>query len=117
MGPSPSIVPTGDEHDVYLVMDNFGRLGHPWCEADEHETYRESVIRDLLGGQYNDPVRVIVFNTDEGTSRDVSAEIAHELIERTVDLSEGLPEFLSNFVDRHGGGLQRPVQLRLPIAG
>jgi hypothetical protein len=53
MRPAPSIVPPGDEHDVYLVMDDFDRLGRSWCEADEHDTYRESVIRDLLAGQYN----------------------------------------------------------------
>ena len=115
MRPSPSIVPPGDERDVYLVLDDFGRLGHSWVEADENDTSRESVIRDLLTYRYNNPVRVIVFNTDEGTSRDVSAEIAHELIERTADLTDGLPECLSNFVDRHGAGLRRPVQLSLPI--
>jgi len=116
MRPSPSIVPPGDERDVYLVLDDFGRLGRSWVEADEHDTYRESVIRDLLSCQYNDPVRVIVFNTEEGTSRDVSADIAHELIERTADRPEGLPECLSGFVDRYGAGLRRPVQLSLPIA-
>jgi len=115
MRPSPSIVPPGDEHDVYLVLDDFGRLGHSWVEADERDTYRESVIRDLLSCQYNDPVRVVVFNTEEGTSRDVSADIAHELIERTADLTEGLPECLSNFVDRYGVGLGHPIQLSLPI--
>jgi hypothetical protein len=112
---APSIAAPGDEHDIYLVMDDFGRFGRSWVEADEHETYRESVLRDLLACQYNDPVRVIAFNIDAGTSRDASAEIAHELIERTAEMPEGLPECLSSFVDRHGG-LRRPVQLVLPIA-
>jgi hypothetical protein len=111
MRPSPSIVPPGDERDVYLVLDDFGRLGHSWVEADEHDTSRESVIRDLLTCQYNDPV---AFNIHEGTSRDASAQIAHELIERTVDQPDGLPECLLNFVDRHGG-LRSPVQLLLPM--
>jgi hypothetical protein len=60
----------------------------------------ENVIRDMLTGQYHSPVRVIVFNTEHGTSRDVSKEMAHELIERTADQPDGLPEFLSDFVDR-----------------
>ena len=90
------------------MLDDFARLGHAWVEADEGDTQRESVIRDLLSCQYNDPVRLIVFNTDEGISRDVSKEITQELIER-----DGLPDCLSNFVDRHGG-LRRPVQLVLP---
>lgn len=77
-------MPPGDERDVYLVMTDFGRLGAAWCEVDENETYREVVIRDLLSGQYDSPLRVIVFNTDQGTSRDVSAEIAAEAREAMV---------------------------------
>ena len=58
-------MPPGDERD--LVLNDFGRLGAAWCEADKNETDRETVIRDLLGGQYNNPLRVIVFNTAERT--------------------------------------------------
>ncbi len=33
---SPSIVPPGNDHDVYLVLDDFGgRIGQSWREADE----------------------------------------------------------------------------------
>jgi hypothetical protein len=30
---APSIVPRGDDHDVYLVVDDLGRLGRIWLEA------------------------------------------------------------------------------------
>jgi hypothetical protein len=30
---TPSIVPRGDDHDVYLVVDDLGRLGRIWLEA------------------------------------------------------------------------------------
>jgi hypothetical protein len=43
------------------------------------------VIRDLLDGQYSDPVRVISFNTAEGWSRDVSEDVA-EALRRRCDL-------------------------------
>src|SRR5205807_8721020 len=100
MRPSPSILPPGDERDVYLVMNDFGRLGAAWCETEENDTHREVVIRDLLSGQYDSPLRVIVFNTEQGTSRDVSAEIAMELVERCADdRSEGPPECLHDFID------------------
>ena len=36
----------------------------------------ETVINDLLGGQYYNPVRVVGFNTAEGWSRDVSEDVA-----------------------------------------
>src|ERR1700749_4514665 len=76
---SPSIVPQSDDQDIYLVLDDFGRLGRSWREMDEQSTDRPAVIQDLLEGQYNNPVRVIAFNTAEGCSRDVSEDIADEL--------------------------------------
>jgi hypothetical protein len=33
-GWTPSIVPNGDDQDVYLVVDDFGRHGRAWREAD-----------------------------------------------------------------------------------
>jgi hypothetical protein len=30
----PSIVPRGDDHDMYLVVDDLGRLDRVWREAD-----------------------------------------------------------------------------------
>jgi hypothetical protein len=48
---SPSIVPHGTDHDVYLVLADFGRLGRAWCETDEEHTDRERLIRRLMEGQ------------------------------------------------------------------
>jgi hypothetical protein len=63
----PSIVPRGDDHDVYMVVDDLGRV---WREAAYETTDLETVITDLLGGQYKDPFAVISFNRAEGWSRD-----------------------------------------------
>jgi hypothetical protein len=60
MRTSPSIVPRDDDQDVYFVMDDLGRLGKVWRETDPDRTDRETVIRDLLDGQYSNPVRVII---------------------------------------------------------
>jgi hypothetical protein len=80
---SPSIVPSGEDQDVYLLLDQFGgRLGRAWRETDEEDTDFETLIRDLLEGQYSNPVRVVAFNTAEGWSRDVSDDVADELRER-----------------------------------
>lgn len=78
----PSIVPNGDDRNVYLVVDDFGRNGRAWREADVEATDLETVILDLLEGQYKNPVRVVGFNTAEGWSQDVSADVAHELRHR-----------------------------------
>src|SRR5258705_9219712 len=70
---SPSIVPPGNDQDVYLVLDNFGgRIGQSWRETDVGHTDLETLIEDLLEDQYSNPVRIVAFNTAEGWSRDVS---------------------------------------------
>ena len=54
----------------------FGRIGWAWRETDVEDTDYETVINDLLEGQFANPVRVIGFNTAEGWSRDVSEDVA-----------------------------------------
>jgi hypothetical protein len=68
-----------DDQTVYLVAEDFGQLGRAWREADYEQTDLETVIQDLLSGQYNNPIRVVAFNTEERWSEDVSEDVAHEL--------------------------------------
>jgi len=58
---TPSIVPGDNEQTVYLVAEDFGKLGRAWREADYEATDLETVIEDLLSGQYNNPIRVVAF--------------------------------------------------------
>jgi bifunctional non-homologous end joining protein LigD len=61
----PSIVPSGPSQDVFLVLDQFGeRLGRAWRETDENDTDYETLIRHLLEGQCNNPVRVVRVERD-----------------------------------------------------
>jgi len=60
MRSSPSIIPDDADRDIYLVLDDFGRLGRAWRETDESAAAdRDALIRDLLVGQYRNPVRSI----------------------------------------------------------
>ena len=111
---TPSIVPNGDDQNVYMVADDLGRNGRIWPEADMEATDLETVVQDLLSGQYKNPVRVISFNTAEGWSQDVSADIAHELRQRCDLQMRDVPFFLQDFVDRYEGRYQ-DIQLPLPI--
>jgi hypothetical protein len=81
-GWTPSIVPNSDGQNVYLVVDDLGRLGRVWREADYERTDQEAVIRDLLAAEYSNPIGVFGFNPYEGWSRDVSADVAQELRRR-----------------------------------
>ena len=56
---TPSIVPRGDDQDVYLVLDDLDRFGRVWREADEEATGFEALVTDLLDGQYSNPVLIV----------------------------------------------------------
>ncbi|MGY8662562.1 hypothetical protein Q3C01_09365 [Bradyrhizobium sp. UFLA05-109] len=98
---SPSIVTNAlARGDVYLVLEDFGGgLGRAWCETAEEDTGRATLLRHLTEGQYEHPVRIIVFNTTQGWSRDVTAEIADELRRRLLELGDVTPSLL-DFVER-----------------
>jgi hypothetical protein len=49
---TPSIVPGDEDRGVCLVVSVFGRRGRAWCETDVEATDLETIIKDLLDGQY-----------------------------------------------------------------
>jgi hypothetical protein len=101
---SPSIVPPGADHSVYLVLDDFGgRIGQTWRETGAEDANLETVITDLLDGQYGNPVCVVGFNAAEGWSRDVSEHVAYELQQRCAEEARDLPSSLIEFVARYHG--------------
>jgi hypothetical protein len=71
------------------VLDTFGELGLAWRETDDADTDRSALVRDLLDGRYEDPVRIVAFNTAEDWSRDVTEDIAEEVQEYCADLDRG----------------------------
>jgi hypothetical protein len=109
---TPSIVPGGHDQTVYLVADDFGRIGRAWIEADYEGTDLETVIQDLMSGQYNNPIRVIAFNTTVRWSEDVSEAVPSE-IRRRCDLQMcDVPSAIQDFVESHEGS-RRQLTLRL----
>ena len=95
---SPSIVP-GFDVEVYVVLDDYGKIGRAYREVDEAEADRASVIRRLIEGQYNNPVRIVCFNTSEGWARDVTQEIAREVKESAALKCEELSPALRDWID------------------
>jgi hypothetical protein len=98
MRTSPSIVPLGADHDTYLVLEDYGHMGCAWRETDADNADRETLIRDLVEGQYRYPVRIVAFNTAEGWSRDVTMDIADELRRRYVEFGE-IPDSILDFME------------------
>ena len=92
-------VPYGADQTLYLVVDGFGG-GASRQELQIERTDLEGTIDELMLGQFNDPVRVIAFNTLEHWSEDVSAEIALEIQSRCDMDGHDLPEHIKDFVER-----------------
>ncbi len=80
------------------MLDDFpdGRI---FRETDEAEANRETVIQDIVSGQYKKPVRVIAFNTAEGWARDVTQDIAREIVDTCEPLSRSARDFVERVSD------------------
>ena len=84
-------------------LDDFGKAGRAYRETDEAQASFETVVDDLLTGQLNNPVRVVAFNTSEGWSRDVSEDVAREVVRRLARCGRPLVassrQFVESYVD------------------
>jgi hypothetical protein len=86
-----------DDVTVYLVEEDFGQHARGFVKTDAAEADRETIIRNLISGQYSAPLRVIAFNTAEGWSRDASEDIANEVFDRAFDADEMLADGTKRF--------------------
>lgn len=109
---TPSVVPVNPP-TVYLVADDFGRAGSAWRETDLKTADLETVIQDLIGGEYCRPIKVVAFNTEERWSEDVSEDVAREIQHRCDLLLSDVPSHLQEFVDRHAPQDTRQFSMRL----
>ena len=105
------IVPMYPENDVtaYIVVEDFGHLGRAFRETDLAEADPATIVRNMISGEYGDPLRVVAFNIVEGWSRDVSEEIAYDVLDRAYDPDTTLSAGAKRFIDRHvTPGAKRP---------
>ena len=85
---------------VHIVLNDFGPLGLAYCETDEVEADKETVVEDILRGQYSHPLRVVAFNTAEGWSRDITEDIARAVLERGRAESRPIGTATREFIKR-----------------
>ena len=76
-----SLVPLNNGEDVYLVLDELMTFGRVWRELSEEAANEQTVLELIANGEFRRPVRVIVFNTHEGWSRDETVDIGFKLLE------------------------------------
>jgi hypothetical protein len=105
------VPPLYPENDVtpYIVVEDFGDLGRAFRETDLAEADFDTMVRNIISGEYRNPLRVVAFNTVEGWSRDVSEDIANAVLDRTYDTDATLNVGTRRFIDMHmTPGAKRP---------
>jgi hypothetical protein len=91
-------VPYGADQTAYVVVDRLGRLGGFEREIEVERMDLETIIADFVAGQFNDPVRVVAYNTLEHWSQDVSEAVALEIQSRCDIEGTAIPEHIRDFV-------------------
>jgi hypothetical protein len=105
----PTLYP--DDVTAYLVVEDFGDLGRAFRETELAEADLDTIVRNMISGEYRDPLRVVAFNAVEGWSRDVSEDVANEVIDRAYDADSTLSTGAKRFVGRHLDIERRPRAL------
>ena len=67
---------------VHVVLNDFGPLGRAYVETDEVDADEETIIENILSGQYSHPLGVVAFNAAEGWARNVTEDIARAVLNR-----------------------------------
>jgi hypothetical protein len=95
---APSLVP---KYDVSVY--DFGAQGRAYREADEAQADMETVIVNILRGEYNSPQRIVVFNTAENWSAELSEDVAWEVLKRTAPEGRELASSKRGLYEFHVG--------------
>ncbi|UPK00714.1 hypothetical protein [Bradyrhizobium sp. 170] len=93
----PPTVPYGADQTIYLVVEGPGPHG---TARQTERADIETVIADLLSGQFNDPIEVVAFNTLEHWTDDLSKDVAREIRCRCDIEGHEVPAYLEEFVGR-----------------
>jgi hypothetical protein len=109
----PSIVPGAPDQDYYLVINDF-RDGPSFLETDLKRADLETIITNLMVGEYSDPLRVIMLNPETQRCEDVSHAVATEVLRRFALEGREVPERLEGFFESHVG-LDRQLTFRLAV--
>ena len=92
-----SVVPYGADQTLFVVIDRRDK----GTEIRIERTDLEGTIGELVAGCFNDPIRVISFNTLEHWMKDISIDVAGEIRARCDIDGVKLPDYLSDFVESH----------------
>jgi hypothetical protein len=105
---SSPTVPYGADETVFVVIENSGAPGNVCREVECPNL--ETIVADMLAGQFADPVRVLAFNTLEHWSEDLSADVVREIQTRCDIDGVPIPDHLKDFVEATGSAVQEVAE-------
>ena len=85
---------------VHVVLNDFGPPGRAYVETDEVDADEETIIENILNGQYSHPLRVVAFNAAEGWARDVTEDIARAVLSRASAEHRSIGKASQEFLNR-----------------
>ena len=94
--PAP-VVPYGADQTLFVVIDRLDKATEIRVERSD----LDATIGELVAGCFNDPVKVISFNTLEHWMKDISTDVAGEIWARCDIDGVTLPDYLSDFLESH----------------
>ena len=103
---SPPLVPS-IEVDVLLVLCELGKRGATYIETDPADANEDTIVRNMIEGQYGNVLRVISINIGQGWARDVSNKIARTILKEADRQRRGLPRSTWAFVTAQLGSAIR----------
>ena len=101
------------EQDLHFVLCDFGRSGQAYVETDPKEADASTIVRNLLQGQYDRPVRVLALNVEEGWVRDVSEIIAAKVQDVAGREEQRLTAGTRAFIEAHSDSTDEQQMLPL----
>jgi hypothetical protein len=85
---------------VHLVLNDFGRLGIALVETDPMHADQETIVCQMIAGQYDNPIRVDAYNILAGRAWDASRDIARLIAKRCEPGC--MPPGVRAFCERNG---------------
>ena len=85
---------SSQDDTVYLVLDDFGRFGQAYRETDPEQADRQTVLSNLLSGQYSRPLRIRGVQHDRGLGARCDGRVRHRGFDPGTTLSATAREFV-----------------------
>jgi hypothetical protein len=85
------------DRDIYLIRCRHGRADYI-RERDVAACDRKTTVEDIASGEVEHVIAVYCFNPEDGWARDVSEDIAHDVLAYCRDRYGEVPSHVADFV-------------------